>query len=66
MKQTEETKKIKDMTEVQLKAELVSAKKKLAVDILKVKVGKLDNYSLVKKNKKYVARIATIINEKVV
>jgi ribosomal protein L29 len=66
MKTTEETKKIKEMTDIQLKSELAATRKKLAGDILRVKAGKLDNYSLIKKNKRFVARITTILNEKVV
>lgn len=64
MKYTQDLKNLKDMTAEKLQAELDEAKKKLLSDSLKVQAGKLDNYSLISKHKKRVARIATIINEK--
>lgn len=52
------------MTMQQLTTELAEAKKRSLTDSLKVQASKLDNYSLISKNRKRVARIATIINEK--
>ena len=64
MKYTEELKTLKNLTVEQLGKELAEAQKKALTDSLRVQAGKLDNYSLVSKNKKKIARISTIINEK--
>ena len=47
-----------------LEAELDVLEKSLIGDRLKVRAGKLDNFSVVDKSKKSVARIKTIINAK--
>lgn len=64
MKNTEELKNLRALEMDKLDKELLEAKKKLLNENLKVKAGKLDNYSLIAKSKKRVARISTIINEK--
>lgn len=64
MKITEEIKNLKSLGQEQLEKELLETKKKLMQDSLRVKAGKLDNYSVISKNKKKIARISTIINEK--
>lgn len=64
MKYSEDLKNLKSMTVEKLNTELEEAEKRLLSDSLKVQAGKLDNYSLVSKNRKRVARISTIINEK--
>ena len=64
MKTTEETKKYKEMDIAQLDALLLSLKKELMGNTLKVKAGKMNNFSVVSKAKKNIARINTIISEK--
>lgn len=51
------------MTRENLIKELALSEKEYTNNMLKVSVGKLDNYSLLKKNKAKVARLKTIINE---
>jgi ribosomal protein L29 len=63
MKSTEEMKNLRALDKEALSKELVVATKEYTNNMLKVKVDKLDNYSLLKKNKVKVARIMTIINE---
>jgi ribosomal protein L29 len=64
MKITEEIKNLRSLDIEKLEKELYETEKKLLEENLKVKAGKLDNYSLISKSKKKVARISTIINEK--
>lgn len=64
MKITEEIKNLRSLDVEKLEKELHETKKKLLEENLKVKAGKLDNYSLISKSKKKAARISTIINEK--
>ncbi|MFA6963714.1 MAG: 50S ribosomal protein L29 [Patescibacteria group bacterium] len=63
MKSTEEMKNLRALDKEALLKELASATKEYTNNMLKVKVDKLDNYSLLGKNKAKVARIMTIINE---
>jgi ribosomal protein L29 len=64
MKNIEELKSLRSLDMPKLEKELNDSKRKLLEENLKVKVGKLDNYSLISKSRKRVARISTIINEK--
>ncbi len=64
MKTTEELKQYKSMDLATLEKEMFELKKKLAGYSLKVQAGKLDNYSLIKKTKKNVARLNSLIVEK--
>lgn len=66
MKNTEEMKNLRSMDAEHLQKELLDTKKKLLNDHLKVQADKLDNYSLIAKNRRKVARISTIINEKII
>ena len=63
MKSTEEMKNLRALDKEALMKELAIATKEYTNNMLKVKVDKLDNYSLLRKNKAKVARIMTIINE---
>jgi ribosomal protein L29 len=63
MKLTEEIKKLKSLDAAKLEKELFDAEKKYAEASLKVKAGKLKDYSSVAKLRKQVARIKTFINE---
>jgi len=65
MKTTEELKNLRTLDLDKLEKELNDAKKKLLEENLRVKAGKLDNNSLISKSRKKVARISTIINEKI-
>lgn len=65
MKIKEDIKKLKNMDASKLQAELLDAEKKFATTSLKVKAGKEQNYSLISKYRKEVARIKTLINEKI-
>jgi ribosomal protein L29 len=65
MKIKEQVKKFRDMKEPDLAAELKNVKKELALASLKVKVGKLDDISKIKKMKKNIARINSILSEKI-
>jgi ribosomal protein L29 len=64
MKNTEELKNLRTLDTDKLQKELLDAKKTHVNENLRVKAGKLDNYSLISKSKKKIARISTIINEK--
>lgn len=64
MKLKEQIKKYKELNDADLLKELKNAKKELALLSLKAKVGKLADISSVKKMKKNVARINTIMSEK--
>jgi len=64
MKKVEEIKKYRAMDQAALEKELEVETRKLAHDSLKVKAGKLANFSLITKEKQAVARIKTILMEK--
>ena len=64
MKSTEELKKYKTLSLEQLEAEEDDARFKLAGYSLKVQAGKMDNFSLIGKTKKNIARLRSIISEK--
>lgn len=64
MKRIEELKNLRDMDEEKLHTELLDVETKLAGLNLKVRAGKLDNFSQIGKTKKTLARINSIINEK--
>jgi ribosomal protein L29 len=64
MKIKEELKNLRGLDADKLAKELSETRKKVYEDTLKVKAGKLDNFSLVSKNRKLAARISTLINEK--
>ena len=64
MKQTEELKKYRGMDYAALEKELFELEKKLTGTTLKVKAGKHDDYSLIPKLKKNIARVNSIIFEK--
>jgi len=63
MKSTEETKNLRAMSKEGLSKELILAEREYINNKLKVSVDKLDDYSLLKKNRAKVARLKTIINE---
>ncbi|MEI7792126.1 MAG: 50S ribosomal protein L29 [Candidatus Berkelbacteria bacterium] len=63
MKRLEEIKKFREMTLEAKQAEMLVAKKKLAQTRLKVAAGKMANFSEVKKLKKSVSLLYTLINE---
>lgn len=64
MKKTEDIKKYRQMSKDALAKELAEHEKKLVQASLRVKAGKLDNYSEVSRNRKTIARINTLICEK--
>lgn len=64
MKTTEDIKKYRAMTKEQLEKELTVLEHSAMTNKLRVAAGKLDNFSLVCKAKKNIARVETIINEK--
>lgn len=64
MKIKEQMKKYREMKDAELAIELKKIKKELTLSSLKVKVGKLTNISQVKKIKKNIARINSVISEK--
>lgn len=63
MKKSEETKKYKAMKETDLFKEAASVRKQAVLMSLKVKAGKHDSNSDVKKAKKSLARALTILNQ---
>ena len=65
MKNNEEITRLKNLDLTKLETELSSMQKKACELILKIKAGKEDNFSEVKKAKKNIARVLTVINEKV-
>ena len=64
MKTIEEMKDLRSMDVKKLETELKDNQKKLMQNSLKVAAGKLENFSLIKKSRKNIARIKTLINEK--
>jgi len=60
----EQMKKYREMKDAELATELKNIQKELTLSSLKVKVGKLTDISQVKKMKRNVARINSIISEK--
>ena len=64
MKSTEEIKKYLSMDTLKLESELKDLQKKHIEYSLKVKAGKLDNFSLVRKTRKEIARLQSIISGK--
>lgn len=64
MKQTEDIKKYREMKVEQLQALILDNKKELMHNTLKIKAGKMSNFSVSLKVKKNIARIKTIISEK--
>ncbi len=64
MKATEETKKTKDKSVSELVTELAKAKAKLADLKRDLALDKLKKTSDIKKTKKYIAKIQTIMREK--
>ncbi len=64
MKVKEQMKKYREMKDSDLAAELKNIKKELTLASLKVKVGKQSDISQVKKIKKNIARINSIVTEK--
>jgi ribosomal protein L29 len=64
MKKTEEMKKFREMSLEHLGKELETLERELMNSNLKVAAGKLGNFSTIEKQKKNIARIKTIINEK--
>ncbi|MFA7253557.1 MAG: 50S ribosomal protein L29 [Patescibacteria group bacterium] len=64
MKSIEKLKNYREMSIEKLLTELIVLEKKLSGDNLRVKAGKLDNYSEITKVRKDIARVKTIISEK--
>lgn len=64
MKIKEQMKKYREMKDSELAMELKNMRKELALISLKVKVGKLTNISEVKKVKRNIARINSVVLEK--
>lgn len=64
MKVKEQMKKYREMKDSDLAVELKNIKKELTLASLKVKVGKQSDISQVKKIKKNIARINSIVTEK--
>lgn len=52
------------MTTADLDASILDMKKTLTKSMLRIKAGKMDDFSTAKKTRKSIARITTIINEK--
>lgn len=63
MKKTEEIKKLRSLDKKALKAELLKQKNEHVLVSLKVGAGKEDNFSQIKKLRKNIARINTILSE---
>ena len=64
MKHTEEIKKYRGLDDAGLQKELFELEKKLTGTTLKVRAGKYDDYSLIPKLRKNIARVNSIIFEK--
>ncbi|MFA7243748.1 MAG: 50S ribosomal protein L29 [Patescibacteria group bacterium] len=62
MKKTEELKRIKNMKDTEILAEIAKARKEIAVKSLSVKAGKSSNHAQISDNKKKLARLLTIKN----
>ncbi len=63
MKSTEEIKKYREMKVDQLQALVLDMEKEMMHDTLKIKAGKMNNFSQIQKIRKNIARINTIISE---
>ncbi len=63
MKKVEDIKKYREMKVDQLQALVLDLEKEMMHDTLKIKAGKMNNFSVVSKVRKNIARIKTIINE---
>lgn len=64
MKSTEEIKNLRSLDSAKIVNELKDNQTKLMHNSLKSAAGKLDNHSLIKKNRRNIARIKTIIKAK--
>lgn len=64
MKKVEDIKKYREMKVEQLEASLLDLKKGIISDSLKIKAGKANNFAIIEKSRKSIARIKTIISEK--
>lgn len=64
MKSTEEIKKYREMKADQLQALILDMEKESMHDTLKIKAGKMNNFSVTSKVRKNIARINTILSEK--
>ena len=64
MKIKEELKKLKSMELPKLEVELKETQRKFIDYSLKTQAGKMENYSLINKTRKMIARIKSIISEK--
>lgn len=64
MKSTENLKKYRSMKVEDLQSELKNQEKDNIINILKIKSGKESNTSIAKKNRRSIAIINTILNEK--
>ncbi|MEI6498660.1 MAG: 50S ribosomal protein L29 [bacterium] len=64
MKIKEEIKDLNSMDIKKLSIELKENQKKLMHNSLKSAAGKLENYSVIKKSRRHIARIITVIKEK--
>lgn len=66
MKKTDELKELKKLDEAALVKELNSAREKLFENRKKLSLDKLKNTSEIKKDKKRIARIQTVLQEKLI
>lgn len=64
MKKVEEIKKYREMKVDQLQALVLDMQKVSMHDTLKIKAGKMNNFSVTSKVRKNIARINTILTEK--